>query len=164
MKANLIAISAEVSGRVDRVFVAENTPVKAGQRLFTINSEPFRIEFARAQAELDKVRNLISALRADHGQAQMELKEAQSDIKYYKRVQRRFLRLRNADTPRRRNSMRPTVTSTHRVRGRAHYARRRSASWPASAAPLPTRSSATLSISRLRQTATKPNSLCAAPR
>ena len=90
VKANLIAISAEVSGRVDRVFVAENTRVEAGQKLFSINSEPFRIEFARAQAKLDKVRNLIGALRADHGQAQMELKEAQADINYYKRVQRRF--------------------------------------------------------------------------
>ena len=90
VKANLIAISAEISGRVDQVFVAENTPVKAGQKLFSINPEPFRIEFARAQAELDKVRNLIAALRADHGQAQMELKEAQADINYYKRVQRRY--------------------------------------------------------------------------
>jgi len=90
VKANLIAISAEVSGRVDQMFVAENTLVKAGQKLFSINSEPFRIEFARAQAELDKVRNLIVALRADHGQARMELKEAQADISYYKRVQRRY--------------------------------------------------------------------------
>jgi len=90
VKANLIAISAEVSGRVDQVFIAENTPVKAGQKLFSIDSEPFRIELARAQAELDKVRNLIVALRADHGQAQMELKEAQADIGYFKRVQRRY--------------------------------------------------------------------------
>jgi len=93
IKANLIAISAEVSGRVDSVYVAENTPVKAGQKLFSIDSEPFRIELARARAELDKVRNLIVALRADHRQAQMELKEARADVAYFKRVQRRFAAL-----------------------------------------------------------------------
>ena len=69
VKANLISISAEVFGRVDKVYVAENTPVKAGQKLFSIDPEPFRIELARARAELDKVRNLIVALRADHRQA-----------------------------------------------------------------------------------------------
>ena len=93
IKANLIAISAEVSGRVDRVYVAENTPVKAGQKLFSIDSEPFRIELARAKAELDNVRNLIVALRADHRQAHMELKEARADVAYFKRVQRRFAAL-----------------------------------------------------------------------
>ena len=89
VKANLISISAEVSGRVDRMFVTENTPVKAGQKLFSIDPEPFRIEVARAQAELDKVGNLIAALHADYRQAEMELKEAQADISYFKRVQHR---------------------------------------------------------------------------
>ena len=93
IKANLVAISAEVSGRVDQVFVAENTPVKAGQKLFSIDPEPFRIELARARAELDKIRNLIVALRADHRQAEMELKEARSDVAYFKRVQNRFAAL-----------------------------------------------------------------------
>jgi membrane fusion protein (multidrug efflux system) len=90
VKANLIAISAEVSGRVGQVFVAENTPVKAGQSLFAIDPEPFRIELTRATAELAKVRNLVVALRADYRQAEMELKEARADIAYFKRVQRRF--------------------------------------------------------------------------
>ena len=90
IKANLIAISAEVSGRVDQVFVAENTPVEAGQKLFSIDPEPFRIELSRAQAELDKIRNLIVALRADYRQSEMELKEARADIAYFNRVQRRY--------------------------------------------------------------------------
>ncbi len=119
VKANLISISAEVSGRVDRMFVTENTPVKAGQKLFSIDPEPFRIEVQRAQAELDKVRNLIAALHADYRQAEMELKEAQADISYFKRVQRRYSALagrghaskakldeadRNVDTSRQRAS------------------------------------------------------------
>ncbi len=90
VKANLIAISAEVSGRVDQVFVAENTSVRAGGRLFSIDPEPFRIGLARAEAELAKVRNVIIALGADYRQAGMELKEAQSEIDYFKRVQGRF--------------------------------------------------------------------------
>ncbi len=90
VKANLIAISAEISGRVVRVSAAENTSVKAGQTLFTIDPEPFRIELTRATAELDKVRNLVIALRADYRQAEMELKQARADTGYFGRVQRRF--------------------------------------------------------------------------
>jgi membrane fusion protein (multidrug efflux system) len=93
VKANLIAISAEVSGRVDRVLVAENALVIAGQNLFSIDPEPFRIELTRATAELDKVGNLIAALRADYRQSEMELKEARADVAYFKRVQRRFAAL-----------------------------------------------------------------------
>jgi membrane fusion protein (multidrug efflux system) len=119
VKANLIAISAEVSGRVAKVHVGENTPVKAGQKLFSIDPEPFRIELARARAELDKVRNQIVALHADHRQAQMELKEARADLAYFKRVHNRFAALarrgnaskakldeadRNVDTSRQRAS------------------------------------------------------------
>ncbi len=119
VKANLIAISAEVSGRVDQVFVAENTSVVAGQKLFSIDSEPFRIELARATAELEKIRYRIVALRADYRQSEMELKEARAEIAYFKRVQRRFAALarrgnasrakldeadRNVDTSRQRAS------------------------------------------------------------
>ncbi len=78
---------------VDQVFVTENTSVAAGQKLFSIDSEPFRIELARATAELEKIRNLIVALRADYRQAEMELKEARSDVAYFKRVHRRFAAL-----------------------------------------------------------------------
>ena len=90
VKANLISISAEVSGRVEQVFVTENMSVRAGGRLFSIDPEPFRIELARAEAELAKVRIVIIALGADYRQAGMELKEAQSEIAYFKRVQSRF--------------------------------------------------------------------------
>lgn len=118
VKANLIAVSAEVSGRVDRVFVAENTPVKAGQELFSIDPEAFRIELARATAKLDKVRNLIVALRADYRQAEMELKEARADVAYFKRVQRRFAALArrgNASTAKLDEADRNAATSRQRA-------------------------------------------------
>ena len=89
VKAHLVAISAEVSGRVDQVFVAENALVRSGDLLFSIDPKPFRIEFESAEASLAMVRNDVDALRADYWQADIELKEAKANIAYFDRVFRR---------------------------------------------------------------------------
>ena len=85
VKANNVGISAEIDGRVARVAVVDNMRVKAGDLLFQIDSEPFRIAFEKTQAELSMVRLRIDALKAEYRQATVELREAQQNIGFYQR-------------------------------------------------------------------------------
>ncbi|MDH4172915.1 MAG: biotin/lipoyl-binding protein, partial [Betaproteobacteria bacterium] len=47
VKAHLIAVSAEVAGRVVEVGVSDNQEVPAGQLLFRIDPAPFEVAVAR---------------------------------------------------------------------------------------------------------------------
>ena len=85
VKANLIQISAEVAGRVAEVFVRENSRVAAGDPIFSIDAEPFRIALAEADARLAAARNRIVALQASWRGAREELREAEQEVAYHKR-------------------------------------------------------------------------------
>ena len=90
VKTNLIQISAEIRGRVAEVFVNENAFVRAGDPIFSIDPEPFRVALAEADAKLSMVRNEIGALRASWHGARLELREAEQEVAYYKRIFDRF--------------------------------------------------------------------------
>ena len=86
VKTNLIQISAEIRGRVAEVFVAENARVRAGDPIFSIDPEPFRVALAEADAKLAMVRNEILALGASWRAARLELREAEQEVAYHKRI------------------------------------------------------------------------------
>jgi len=94
VKFDILEISADVSGRVVTVDVAENERVEEGQILFRIDPEPFAIELSSAEAEMAAVRNKIEALRAEYRRAQLELDEAGQSIRYLLREYERQKRLR----------------------------------------------------------------------
>ncbi len=83
VKANKIAVSSEISGRVVSVFVDENDRVKLGQPLFRLDQEPFLIELDRAEARLSRALQDLKALRGQYLQKQAELRIAEGDILYY---------------------------------------------------------------------------------
>ena len=93
VKTNLIQISAEIAGRVSGVFVNENAFVRAGEPIFSIDPEPFRVALAETDAKLAMVRNDILALRASWRGARMELREAEQEVAYHKRIFGRFKKL-----------------------------------------------------------------------
>ena len=76
VKANVIAVSADVSGRVIAVEIDDNRVVKPGDRLFAIDPVPFRIDLAEADAQLEIIRTDVGQLRYDIAEAQAELAEA----------------------------------------------------------------------------------------
>ncbi len=85
VKSDKIAISADVSGRVDLVVVTENENVGAGRVLFRLDDERFRIALAHKEALVDGARREIEALRARHRQKLAELEMAKGDVDYYRR-------------------------------------------------------------------------------
>jgi len=76
-KADLVAIYPEVEASVREVLITENARVEAGQRLVILDTEATRIEFARAEAEVERTREEVLALRSQWQIAQTELKLAQ---------------------------------------------------------------------------------------
>ena len=69
IKSNVVAISSDVSGRVEWVGVDDNSLVRKGQILFRLDQRPFRIALERAEAELELVRTQVEQLRADYHEA-----------------------------------------------------------------------------------------------
>lgn len=76
VKAHIIVVSADVSGRVVRVNVNDNQRVDPGKQLFAIDPLPFRIAVAEADAQLEVVRTDIGQLHFDVRDAQAEVTEA----------------------------------------------------------------------------------------
>ena len=83
VKADKIAISTNVPGRVSEIRVSENDRVEAGQLLFRLNPEPYQIALDRAQAKLDSTKQEIRELQAFHRQKLAELQVIEGDLGYY---------------------------------------------------------------------------------
>ena len=85
VKADMAAISPEISGRVTAVAIVDNENVAAGQTLFRIDDQPFKLAVAQAEANLQNVRNDITALQASYGEKQAEIQMAETNAAYYER-------------------------------------------------------------------------------
>lgn len=79
-----VSIAAETPGRVIESDVADNKAVKAGDVLFVVDPEPYRIALAQADAALANARLNVDQLRAKFSQAVAQTKTAQNDVNYFK--------------------------------------------------------------------------------
>ncbi len=85
VKADIAAISPEVSGRVVAVPIIDNDRVTAGQVLFRLDDQPFRLALAQAEAQLKTTRDDILAQQASYRQKKVEIEMAQQNIDFYQR-------------------------------------------------------------------------------
>ena len=82
VKAEKIAISANVGARVIAVEVRDNQPVKKGQVLFRLDDASYRIALDRANAQLANARLQVDGMRATYRQRAADLKAAQDTLAY----------------------------------------------------------------------------------
>ena len=82
LKADKVAVSAQVEGAILEVDVVESQPVAKGQVLFRIDPAPFRIALQQAGAQLDSVRSNLLALEAQYRQNRDELQLAENNRDY----------------------------------------------------------------------------------
>jgi membrane fusion protein (multidrug efflux system) len=94
VKAHMIAVSADVSGRVVEVGVRDNEAVAAGALLFRIDPAPFQLTVARAEAEMAVVRTAVEGLRGEYRVALADAAEAQERIGFLARQLERQARLK----------------------------------------------------------------------
>lgn len=90
VKADILSISSEVSGRVVAAPVGTNELVEVGQLLLAIDPEPYRIALAQAKAQLLAARDEVNALRAAYGAVQAQLKRGQHEVDFQVRELRRL--------------------------------------------------------------------------
>ena len=94
VKANIVAISASVNGRVIEVLARDNQPVEAGALLFRLDPEPYQIAVAGTRAQMDVVRTDVQSLRADYRATLQEAAEGRERIDFLARQLERQERLK----------------------------------------------------------------------
>ena len=85
VEADKVGISTDVSGIVKQIDVGNNQEVAVNQVLFRMDDLPFRLALERAEAQVGIVRNDLNALKANYGDMEAQIKQAQYDIEYYDR-------------------------------------------------------------------------------
>lgn len=93
VKADIVQVSTDLDGRVVEVNVRDHDRVEAGDVLFQIDPEPYRIAVAQAEADLAKVGTQFMTMRAELSEAETEAGEYRSRISYYRKDVERQRRL-----------------------------------------------------------------------
>ncbi len=75
-----VSISADVAGRIVEVAVRENQPIKAGDLLFRIDPDPYRIALQQSDAALAAAHVQVNTLSTDSGGAAADIASARADI------------------------------------------------------------------------------------
>ena len=91
----IVSLSADIAGRITEVPVSENQTVAAGDVLFKIDPEPYRIALEQAQAALATARINVEQLRVSYKTASAKLKAAQDTLDIRQRAQDRSTSLAN---------------------------------------------------------------------
>ena len=91
VKANVIIITPEVSGRVTSVLVADNQAVEADDVLLQLDSSPLEITLNRARAQMAVIRTELESLRADYGETVVQAQQAEDKVRH---LDRRYKRQR----------------------------------------------------------------------
>ncbi len=93
IRADMVAISTDVSGIVASVKVHENQQVHANDVLFRLDDLPFRLALDRANAQIGIVAAGLDAMKASYRDMQAQIRQAQVDVDFYDREQGRQQRL-----------------------------------------------------------------------
>lgn len=83
LQADMVGVSTDVAGTVASVNVHENEEVKAGQVLFQLKADSFRIALEGAEAKLAASRNELLNLKASYAQTLAQIAQVEADVPYY---------------------------------------------------------------------------------
>lgn len=93
IKAERILVAPQVGGRVVEVAVAQNQPVKQGDLLFRIDSDPLQIALAQNEALLARMANSASASRAKVTGTHSSIQAARETLAWSQRDLQRMIDL-----------------------------------------------------------------------
>ncbi len=89
----IVSLSSDVAGRIIEVDVAENQHVAAGQVLFRIDPDPYRIAAEQAEAALSNARIAVDQLRVSYRTALAKLETAKNTLDIRQRARERIVSL-----------------------------------------------------------------------
>jgi membrane fusion protein, multidrug efflux system len=82
VKADIAQIASEVAGRIVDVSVRDHAAVAAGDVLVRLDSEPYRLALARADAEIDSARASVEQLKVSLRETRADAKETENRLTY----------------------------------------------------------------------------------
>ena len=97
VKANMVDVGAEVSGKIMSVNVRENQRVRAGDLLLRIDPRPYEVALHDAQARLEQSRMQVGSLKAAYAQKRSGLAAARDDLRFAETQLRRVKNLHERD-------------------------------------------------------------------
>ncbi|HEX8232837.1 MAG TPA: HlyD family secretion protein [Caulobacteraceae bacterium] len=77
-----VSVSTNIAGRVNHLYVHENQRVKAGQLLFTLDSQPAQVAIEQANAQLADARQRIQADQASYRQQLVQIRTAEQTARF----------------------------------------------------------------------------------
>jgi len=78
VKGDVVPVSAQVKGRIAKVYIEDNMQVKKGDVLFELENQDYTIALNRAKEELAAAQAQIAAIDASSAQAEQSVRQAQS--------------------------------------------------------------------------------------
>jgi membrane fusion protein, multidrug efflux system len=84
-----VSISAEVGGRIVEVAVRENENVNAGDLLFRIDPEPYRIAIEQADASIAAAQVRVTALETEYQTTGVDIDSAREDVAFFEKEYQR---------------------------------------------------------------------------
>lgn len=84
-----VSVSAEVGGRIVEVAVRENQRVKAGDLLFRIDAEPYRLAVAEAEATIANAEARLDTLETNYATSDVDIEKAKTDVAFFENEYRR---------------------------------------------------------------------------
>ena len=81
--ADKVGVSTDVSGIVKDVDVTDNALVAAGQVLYRLDDQPFRLALERAEGQAGTVKDDIDAQKANYRDLAAQIAQAKVDVTYY---------------------------------------------------------------------------------
>lgn len=129
LNANTVDVAAQIGGQVIHVDVRDNQQVKAGDPLFDIDPQPYRLALEKAQAQLRLAEQSVSqqsaaitAAEAQVAQRQAELQNAESNNRRQQQLVRQgFLSKQGAEASR--TQVRTATASLHTAQANLEQAR-----------------------------------------
>jgi membrane fusion protein (multidrug efflux system) len=83
VRQDKVSVSPQITGELVSVDVHENQLVKAGDLLFRIDPQPFKIALAQADAAIAAAQVKVVGLETDLGNTGVDIKGASEDVAYY---------------------------------------------------------------------------------
>ena len=97
IKAPIISVQSEVSGRVDMVFIKDNQRVNKGDRLFKIDTKKLELDLSEQKQNLINIIKEIENRKSKYNEAKEEVKLAKEEIKFYSSEIKRVKSLVNVE-------------------------------------------------------------------
>lgn len=78
-----VSVASEVGGRIIEVAVRENQRINAGDLLFRIDPQPFKLAIAQAEATIAAAQVKVTTLETDLGSRGIDIASAREDVAFY---------------------------------------------------------------------------------